>query len=65
MQKPAPFVAFNNFTNNILDFTLKFYISDITNQQSITNEIMITAFNKFREMNIKLQKQTIYIENKQ
>lgn len=65
MQKPAPFVAFNNFTNNILDFTLKFYISDINNQQSITNEIMITAFNKFREMNIKLQKQTIYIENKQ
>ena len=63
MQKPSPYVAFNSFANNNLDFTLRFYISDINNQQDIVNETLLSAFYKFNEKNIILQRQTISIEN--
>lgn len=63
MQKPSPYVAFNSFANNNLDFTLRFYISDINNQQDIVNEILLSTFYKFNERNIILQRQTIRIEN--
>lgn len=63
MTKPAPFVAFNSFTRNSLDFTLKIYINDLNNQQDIVNEVLITAFYKFNEKNIELKKDIMYVEH--
>ena len=62
MTKPAPSVAFNSFTRNSLDFTLKIYINDLNNQQDIVNEVLIAAFYKFNEKNIELKKDIMYLE---
>ena len=63
LTKPAPFVAFNSFTRNSLDFTLKIYINDLNNQQDIVNEVLIAAFYKFNEKNIELKKDIMYVEH--
>ena len=66
LQKPQPSVAFNDFLNNGLDFTLNCYIADISNKQGIINELRIEIFNKFNKNNIKVSvpQQIVYI-NKQ
>ena len=63
LEKPEPFVAFNGFSRNNIDMTLKIYIEDVNNQQSIMNEILLAIFYKFKEKKIELSKEVIYIKN--
>lgn len=65
LSKPQPFIAFNDFSNNTLDFTLSCYIADIANKQGIINDLRVDIFNKFNENNIKmaLPQRIIYVEN--
>lgn len=52
MPKPEPAVSFNDFSSDILNFTLSCYINDIANKQDVLNDLRSIIVKKFNEHNI-------------
>lgn len=64
LTEPAPFVAFNDFADNSLNFQLSCFTANIYNRLGISNSIKENILKKFRKLNIEIPfpQRVIYLD---